>query len=251
MKKHVGILVLCLIFTALFCCLTACSGNEKTLLDGTYIKVTKGSGNNSQANIHTEYKSNAVAAMKKGESLCESIEKQADHKGGSLTLSDGSKIDLDLSIQTASSNGSTSKKSESMYGMTAGTLKELGNTLQIDFLEPKNIEAAASENQYALTADPEFTSVEITSVAIPWEKYTISTEIDIYPKKNGSKITDQTGDKDIECLEMKSAEGRKADVLIQDAASAQIVLRSDGILYEYQLSSGDKDVIQSFLDSLS
>lgn len=98
--------------------------------------------------------------------------------------------------------------------MTSKSIKILEDTLGENFLESKGVQEEEKGNHYALTADPEFDSIQITSVSLPWNDYMLTTEITIYPRNKGSKITDDTTDTEPKCSEMKSLGGLTADVLI-------------------------------------
>lgn len=243
MKRAAGICVLVLLPFLLAGC---AAGSTKKLYAGSYVTVTETSGKGGESTIHVAYSQDAVAAMENGEALCETIAENAQHEGGTITLSDGRKISLDLTVQMSSG-----QSSESMYGMTASSLQMLEDALGTEFLIPEGLQEEKTGNQYALTADPDFDSIAITSVSMPWETYTAFVEMDIFPIQSGSKVTDDSAESAPECRRMESAGGLAADVLVSGPSKAQLILRKDGVLYDYTLSSGEDKTIQEFLDSLS
>ena len=240
MKKFAGISFLCLL-------LLSCLGCARKLYDGEYIVVTGSKRDGGQSSIHTEYKPAALAVSENGDVLCRMIEQKAEYRGGSITLSDGSKIDLNVTIQPATGENAET----SMYGVSAPSVGTLDDMLGIRLLVPDGLREEAAGSNYAVTADPDFRQVSITSVPVSWEDVTVITKAVIFPREAGSLAADDTVGSDVGALRLKSAGGLQADVLIQDSSRSRIILRSDGVLYEYTLSSGEKEMIQKFRDSLS
>jgi hypothetical protein len=240
MKKFAGISFLCFL-------LLSCVGCVRKLYDGEYIVVTGSKSGQDGFSIHTEYKPDALAASENGDALCRMIEKNATVRGGSITLSDGSKISLNITVQTPSGeNGRTE-----MYGISAPSIEVLEDKLGVQLLKPEGLQEEATGRNYAVTAEPDFREISIQSVPVPWGDETVVTEAVIFPRQAGTKVADDTVKADVKALRMNSEGGIKADVLIQDSSRSHIILHSDGVLYEYTLSSGEKEMIQKFLDSLS
>ena len=108
----------------------------------------------------------------------------------------------------------------------------------MDLLEPEGLHDEGAGRAYALTADPEFSSIAITSAALPWKGQTQIMAVTLFPNSAGQRITDDTAGPG-------SVQGGCAA-----ADRADIVLSFNQILQEHTLSSGEKKTVQDFLDSL-
>ena len=70
-----------------------------------------------------------------------------------------------------------------------GALEEI---LSVDLLEPEGLHDEGAGRAYALTAEPEFSSIVITSAALPWKGQTRTMAVTLFPNSAGQRITDDT-----------------------------------------------------------
>ena len=70
-----------------------------------------------------------------------------------------------------------------------GALEEI---LSVDLLEPEGLHDEGAGRAYALTADPEFSSIAITSAALSWKGQTRTMAVTLFPNSAGQRITDDT-----------------------------------------------------------
>lgn len=235
--------------SSILCCLLAAaacgcaSGSYQNVYDGACIRVSQKQGEEGGVLLHIEYKKEALETMEEGQAVCEAVSKKAA-RGGCLTLSDGQKISLDQTAMTPEG-----QHREALYGMTAPSLGALEEILGVDLLEPEGLREEGAGRVYALTADPDFSSITITSEALPWKGQMLTMGVTLFPNSAGQRIADDTAETEPSFCELQGPGACRADVmLLPDRAG--IVLSANQILYEYTLSSGEKETVQDFLDSL-
>jgi hypothetical protein len=73
--------------------------------------------------------------------------------------------------------------------------------------------------------------------------------VTLFPNSAGQRIADDTAETEPSFCELQGPGACRADVMLLPDRAA-IVLSANQILYEYTLSSGEKETVQDFLDSL-
>ena len=136
--------------------------------------------------LHIEYKEEALEAMEEGQAVCEAVSQKAARGGVPHPLRRAENFPGPdrLDPGEAAPGGPVWDVSS-----LPGALEEI---LSVDLLEPEGLHDEGAGRAYALTAEPEFSSIVITSAALPWKGQTRTMAVTLFPNSAGQRITDDT-----------------------------------------------------------
>lgn len=234
--KRITVPVLCAI--GIF--LSGCSSNQ---IDGYYYTASTESDGAGKYNVSRMYRQAEIGVISNGDEVIDAIQENADARG-TIRLSDDREIDLTVTRVTPDG-----QSTEMIYGKGASSLSDYNDQLGIHLLIPEGLQESDAIN-YALTADTEFETVSITSVAEPWNDQTVTMSISLFPIECVIQSDGITVEQPV-FKQIVSDQQLEADVILdEDQLLSYITVVYDNVLYEYRLSSANETDILAFLNDL-